>query len=343
MARCQSATSTAIATDSTALNRPVINRASRVQIQPARRGTFVLQSAATGLVRAPAQSKLSFRISGTIQQINVGNGIAVAAGQVMARLDDHDQRMNLRLALDQVAEVQVQLRALIAEYGGRETDTASLKPNARAYVLTKSGYYKAQTALASARQQLDYTVLRAPYAGLVANLSAKPYNFITSYEPFCTLLSRSGLLVEFSVLESELGAVQVGQPVRIMPVAIPGRSYAGRVSEINPFVNGQGLVLVKATLQQPDARLFEGMNARVVLEQRLAGQIIIPRSAVVERSGRKVVFTVEGGLAKWHYVTITHENDTEVAISDGLKAGEQVITSGSLNLAHDAPVTVQNL
>ena len=340
LTNCQSATSTTNQADSTALNRPAVDKNVDVVARPARVGTFALRSAATGLVRAPAQSRLSFRIGGTISQIAVRNGSPVAAGQVLARLDDRDQRMALRLAQDQAAEAQVQLRALIAEYGGQEVDTAGLKPNARAFVLTKSGYYKAQTALAQARQQLDYTVLRSPYAGMVANLTAKSFNFITSFEPFCTLLSRAGLLVEFSVLESELAAVRVGQPVRVLPVSMPGRSYAGQVSEINPFVNGQGLVLVKARIARPDARMFEGMNARVVIERRLPNQVVIPKSAVVERSGRKVVFTAEDGLAKWHYVTIAHENDAEVAIGEGLRAGEQVIVSGNLNLAHDAPVSV---
>lgn len=338
---CQSATSTATEADSTALNRPAPERAVAVRCQTVRRGTFMLRSMSNGLLRAPAQSRLSFRIGGTIRQIAVRNGSRVAAGQALACLDDLDQQMALRLAQDQIAEAKVQLRGLIAEYGGQELDTASLKPNVRAFVLTKSGYFRAQTALAQARQQLDYTVLRAPYAGVVANLTAKPFNFITSFEPFCTLLSRAGLLVEFSVLESELSAVRTGMPVRVVPVALPGRSYAGQVVELNPFVNAQGLVLVKARLHQTDGDLFEGMNARVFIERRIPNQLIIPKAAVVERSGRKVVFTEEEGLAKWHYVTIAHENDTEVAVSEGLNAGEPVIVSGHLNLAHDAPVTRQ--
>ena len=99
-------------------------------------------------------------------------------------------------------------------------------------MLTKSGYYRAHTALAQARQQLDYTVLRAPYAGRVVNLSAKPFNFITSYESFCTLLSRDGLLVDFSVRESELAAVQVGQSARVLPVALPQRNVYRVVASV---------------------------------------------------------------------------------------------------------------
>ena len=128
----------------------------------------------------------------------------------------------------------------------------------------------------------------------------------------------------------------------VVPVALPGKAYVGQVSEINPFVNGQGLVLVRARISHPDRQLFEGMNVRVRIERRLANQVIVPKSAVVERSGRKVVFTVvtEAGprKAKWNYVTIGSENETEVTISEGLKPGDEVITAGNLNLAHDAVV-----
>lgn len=348
---CYSATPSDEEAETTALTKSTVADNPTVVCRPVRISSFALTTAANGLVRAPFQSKLSFRVGGTIQQILAHNGSVVSAGQVLARLDDRDQRLAVRVAQDQLAESRVQLRALIAEYGGSELDTNGLKPNTRAFVLTKSGYFKAQTALAQARQQLEYTTLRAPYAGVVANLAARPYNFITSYEPFCTLLSRAELLVEFSVLESELATVRVGLPVRITPVVLPERAYMGQVQEINPFVNGQGLVLVKARINHADQHLFEGMNARIVIERRLPHQLVVPKSAVVERSGRKVVFTVESanvspnrassGRAKWNYVTIAHENDRDVAISEGLKPGDQVIVSGNLNLAHDAPVRVQ--
>lgn len=302
---------------------------------------FAVTSLSSGIIRATAQSKLSFRISGTVTKIVPHNGSIVTAGQVLAYLDDRDQRLAVRNAQDQVTESWVQLRSLIAEFGGNEIDTNSLKPNTRSFVLTKSGYYKAQTALAQANQQLEYTILRAPYTGTIANLTAKLYSFITSYESFCTLLSKDELVVEFSVLESELGLIKIGQHVRITPVVMATQNFLGSISEINPYISTQGLVLVKAKINRSDIRLFDGMNARVVIERRFANQLVIPKSAVVERSGRKVVFTVENGLAKWHYVTVSHENELEVAISGGLKTGEQIIISGSLNLAHDAPVFVQ--
>ena len=83
------------------------------------------------------------------------------------------------------------------------------------------------------------------------------------------------------------------------------------------------------------------MNARIIIEKTLLNQLVVPKSAVVERSGRKVVFAYENGLAKWNYVSIAHENETSVVISEGLKAGAFVIIEGNLNLGHDAKVEIK--
>lgn len=83
------------------------------------------------------------------------------------------------------------------------------------------------------------------------------------------------------------------------------------------------------------------MNARIIIEKTLLNQLVVPKSAVVERSGRKVVFTYENGLAKWNYVSIAHENETSVVIAEGLKVGALVIIEGNLNLGHDAKVEIK--
>jgi RND family efflux transporter MFP subunit len=139
-----------------------------------------------------------------------------------------------------------------------------------------------------------------------------------------------------------LGVVMLGQIAKVKSLAYSERNYVGKVSEINPFVNEQGLVLIKVRIQNPDQYLLEGMNAQVIIEKNLQNQIVIPKEAVVERSGKKVVFVYENGLAKWNYVTVAHENSQEVAISEGLKVGQKVIVEGNLNLGHDAKVVVES-
>jgi RND family efflux transporter MFP subunit len=320
---------------------------SQVAVVEAKMQPFALELLSNGRVLAQGRASLQFKMSGIIERIVVSNGQSVSAGALLAVLDNSAQQVAVEQAQVQLKEARLELNKLLIEYGGEDNDSSSVRPRIWEAVKTKSGYFRAQANLHSARLILDNTYLRAPYSGVVANLKTKAHNPTTMSEPFCLLLSRAAVLVEFSVLESELSVVQVGQEARVLPVALEGRSYAAVVSEVNPFVNEQGLVLVKARIQNPDKQLFEGMNARVIIEKQLGSQLVVPKEAVVERSGRKVVFCYEAesdtlGLAKWHYVTVLHENQQQLAIGEGLKAGEKVIVEGNMNLGHDARVRLKN-
>ena len=109
--------------------------------------------------------------------------------------------------------------------------------------------------------------------------------------------------------------------------------------EINPLVEESGMVRVKASVAA-EKRLFEGMNVRVSVQRSLGKQLVVPKSAVVLRSGKQVVFTLVNGKAHWNYVRTGLENADSYTIVEGLKAGDRVITTGNLNLAHEASVTV---
>lgn len=307
----------------------------------ARQGVFILQLLANGKASAQAQSQLQFRVSGMVEQVLVSNGSAVKAGQLLASLYHQNEQIAIENAQQQIAEAEVEINDLLIQLRGKENDSSSVPPKVWAYIKLRSGYNKAQLALRQAQIQLENTYLRAPYAGTIANLHTQAYNPTPASEPFCTLLSRATMQVQFPILETELAEVQVGQRIRVSPVALPQKTYSGTVSEINPVVSEQGLVQVKARIQQADNQLFEGTNVQVVVEKMLPNQLIIPKTAVVERSGRKVVFTEEGGFAKWHYVSILHENATDVTIIEGLSVGERVIVEGNLNLGHDAQVKVK--
>jgi hypothetical protein len=84
--------------------------------------------------------------------------------------------------------------------------------------------------------------------------------------------------------------------------------------------------------------MIDGMNARVRVSKNLGKRLVVPKSAVVLRSGREVVFTLEEGKAMWNYVTTGIENLDSREILEGLTAGQTVITDGNENLAHQTPV-----
>lgn len=303
---------------------------------------FAVQVLATGKVAALTQAKINFKIVGTVQKIWVSNSTTVKEGQILAILDNEQQRIVLQQAINQLEDAEVELHRLLIEFGGKDRDTNSVSTRILVNIKAKSGFNKALTNVRDARLKLDNTILKAPYTGVVANLKTKAYNASPTVEPFCSIISRKNMVVEVAILESELGIITLGQIAKVTSLAYPDKNYIGKVSEINPVVNEQGLVLIKVSILNPDYYLLDGMNAQVIIEKNIINQIVIPKDAVVERSGKKVVFVYENGLAKWNYVTVTNENSQEVAISNGLKAGDKVIVEGNLNLGHDAKVILKN-
>ena len=206
----------------------------------------------------------------------------------------------------------------------------------------KSGFNAAQTQFNMAKYDMERATLTAPIGGVIANLFAKPYTLSSPSEVFCNIIDTRSLEVQFTVLENELGFINIGDNMKIVPF-MPELEVGGRVSEINPWVNENGMVQIKANVNY-NARLVEGMNVRVSTFRSAGKQWVVPKTAVVLRTGKQVVFTVVDDKAIWNYVQTGMENATEYTItSETLKDGDQIIVSGNINLAHESPVTVTDV
>ena len=164
-------------------------------------------------------------------------------------------------------------------------------------------------------------------------------------EPFCRVIATGNTEVDFTVLESELPLIKTGDKVEVTPYASTVGMCAGSISEINPLVDENGMVRVKARVEG-GSKLFDGMNVRVSVKRALDNQMVIPKTAVVLRSGKQVLFTLKEGKAMWNYIHTGLENMTEYTLvnweADGLEEGMEVIATGNINLAHEAPVKVIN-
>ena len=163
---------------------------------------------------------------------------------------------------------------------------------------------------------------------------------MSTADAFCTVIGSNRMEVDFTVLENELPLIKQDDRVTVSPYANPGAKYEGRISEINPLVDEKGMVNVKATVASR-GELFSGMNVRVKVRRELPDQLVIPKSALVLRSGKQVVFTLKNDMAIWNYVQTQLENsDSYTLVGEEIKEGDLVIATGNVNLAHEAPVTV---
>ena len=163
------------------------------------------------------------------------------------------------------------------------------------------------------------------------------------------LLDLSTLLVDVEILENEIGRVAVGQRTRVLPVGLPGKEFTGTVLHLNPLVDTKAKTM-KVTIALREGRrqagrsssfLRPGMFATVHIETDvLTHRLLVPRAALLIRDGRSLVFIVERGIAKWHYVETGSSNDELLEIRSGIATGDTVIVDGHYTLAHDAPVSV---
>lgn len=293
-----------------------------------------------GKIAASSYVDLRFaNSSAPIEKINFKNGQRVRKGETIASLDLFKLEKMLATAVNSLERSRLDYAEALIGQGYDPEDTIKVPAEVKRLAKLRSGMNQAEIQLAEAKRNLEDAVLKAPFDGIVANLFQKPGNWPDGSQPLCRILSAGSMEVDFPVLENELPLLHAGDAVEVRPYS-SDRIYQGRVSSINPFVDKDGMVKVNASVSSPDG-LFDGMNVRVSVKRDVETALVVPKSAVVLRSGgRKVVFTLVDGKAYWNYVATSLENMGEYVITEGLEPGQQVIITGNANLAHESPVKV---
>lgn len=316
-----------------------------VQVQTVKSGNFPLRTISSGTLEAARQLQLTAPAGGQILELALEEGKMVKQGQLILKLDDAEAQFRLRESQLQLEEAIVTKQDMIVSNGGIATVDTSVTSQKLEFILISSGYKRAQQAIEEAEMALAKTKLYAPFGGMVADLQVRPHQQIGSGTEIARLIDPTSFEVVFPLLETEAVMIRSGQSVIVRPTALPGREVSAEITGLNPVVSEQGLVDVRARLRAGSLTqsLFEGMKVEVIIERPMRNQLIVPKSAVVLRSGREVVFSYdpETQLAKWNYVQVAQENDEAVAIAEGLEANMLIIYEGNLNLAHDARVVVK--
>ena len=302
--------------------------------------TFNRELSGNGKVVAKRSAEMRFSSLEQIAHVWVRNGDKVRKGEKLAQLDLFALERSLAQAKDNLEQSKLDLQDVLIGRGYSLDAQASAPADEVELAKVKSGYNKTLIAYELAENNFRKATLVAPFDGVIANLKAKGNN-ISNGDVFCMVIDDKNPEVEFSVLESELSLVKRGYPVYVQPfVNSTSEALIGSVSEINPIVENNGMVKVKAQVKN-NGTLLQGMNVNILLRQPMEQALVIPKSAVVMRSGKPVVFTRVNGKAQWNYVQITAENSDSCVVAprskeyEGLSVGDSVIVSGNLNLAHE--------
>ena len=316
---------------------------NEVTVMKLAKGNFNHELVSNGKIVAKEYADLYFRTSEVVAKVYVKNGMYVRKGQKLAELDLFKLNNTLTQNKNALAQANLEMQDVLIGQGYAPDNLSAVPAEKLELAKVKSGYERAKAQYEASLYDVEQATLIAPFDGVVANLFDKQYNMPKSGEPFCRIIRTSAMEVDFTVLESELPLIKVGDQVEVTPYATAVGTRTGNVSEINPLVDENGMVRVKAQVNGGD-KLFDGMNVRISVKRSVPDQMVVPRTAIVLRAGKQVIFTVKDSIAMWNYVQTGLENLSEYTLvnweASGLQEGMTVITTGNVNLAHETPVKI---
>ena len=316
---------------------------------PAVQDTMVIAVTAAGEAAAWRQAVVSSLVAGELRQLSVRENAQVSTGTPLAAIDPAQFQLALGEAEAALRQAEAQYRE-VTLFDDRITD-ANARAERQKTARAKTGLDAAQLRVERAKLELSRTRSTAPFAARVASVKVVPGQWVRQGDELMTVVDISRVKVDVQVLESEVGLLSVGRSARVSFAAFPGEVFTGRIETINPMVDSKTRsAKVVVALANADGRILPGMYARVSLDARqLPDRVMVPRSAILERDRRKMLFVFEGegtrGLAKWRYVTTGAENETMVEIVESpdtemVRPGEIVLTAGHHTLTHDARIRV---
>lgn len=315
------------------------DKSTTVKVMKVKEQDFNYELISNGRVNSMYKVTLKFSSNEIIKKIHVKNGSWVNKGQIIAELDKFKLESNLFQAEDSREKALLELQDVLIGQGYSLKDSTNIPPQVMKIARVRSNYDQSLNNYSIAKYNLEQATLYAPISGVIANLWDKELNYPNN--PFCTVLDNRNPEIEFNILESEVNLVNLNDKVLVSPFSLPEHIVEGRISEINPLVDHNGMIRVKATVHNKGNKFYEGMNVKVKVQRLLGKRIVVPKTALVLRTNRKVIFTLKNNQSIWNYVETAQENSDSYVITEGINVGDSVIYEGSINLAHESPVIIK--
>lgn len=317
-----------------------------IEIAVLQKGLFKKELVNNGKLVALRKSELQFRVGEELEKLSFRNGDEVKTGQVIAELNPFTYRQQVANIQIQMKRARLEMQNVLIGQGYNTMDSTAIPPHIYEMASVRSGFAEASQSLKTAQFNLESTHLVAPFSGKLANIEQKQYDKVNVGTTFCTLIDDSEFEAEFRIVESEANDIRLGSEVQLIPFS-DQTIYKGRISEVNPVIDANGLILVKALVKNPGG-LIDGMNVKVLVEREIPDQLVVPKSAVLLRDNQEVLFKcTRDTVAFWTYIQTTGENTTSYSViahpdkGATLEPGDTIIISGNLNLAHESKVVVK--
>lgn len=284
---------------------------------------------------------------GTITRIHADSGTAVKAGDLLVELDTSVEVAQLASA---------QARAELSRINfDRAKDLWDRNATSKSeFDLADATLKQAVADVAALNALIGKKQVRAPFDGRVGIRLVNVGQFMARGRALLPLQKLDPIYVNFSIPQRQLPAIALGQEVGIAVDAFPGRSFTATVTAINSEVDAATRnISIQATMSNPQEVLRAGMFARVEVQMTAAEpQVVVPATSISYASYGNSVFIVEKMKdaegkeylgVRQQFVKLGATRGDLVAITEGVKVGEQVVTSGVFKLRNGAAVQVNNI
>lgn len=317
---------------------------AKVAVAPAVLADFPMALSGIGSLEAVRQVQVPAEADGRIAQILFTPGERVKAGQLLVLMNDAPEQGELARLQAQTRNARTLLertrRLLPQQAATREQlDQA------------QSDYEQAAADMKRVQALIEQKRVKAPFDGVLGVRRVNLGQFARAGDPLVSLTDASSIYANITLPEQALGALRAGQPVTLTVDAHAGRQFEGKVTTIEPQVDpGTRTVRVQATLANADGALAAGMFAhgRIGLPDR-PNVITVPETAVSYSAYGDSVYVLTapktdqqgaGPTVRQAYVKTAERVRGRVVVTEGLEAGDQVVTSGQLRLHNGAAVEV---
>lgn len=292
----------------------------------------------SGTLEPVRQALLNARVAGEVTDVPVREGESVAAGAVLVRQDSRDMRARL-------AQAEAAVQSVRAEHANAREQVDKYRQLAQQNYFSRNDLNKATTQEAVlksqlnaneaqvvvARKELENALLRAPFAGMVAERLVEPGQLVLPNTPLLRLVDLSELELAIQLPANEIARVQKGQKVSFRTEAYGNAEFTGTVVRLNPLASASNRkITVYALVKNPDLRLRGGLfvHGRLKDDSAVAG-LVIPATAVQTVAGKTGVMVVRRERLAWQPVTVgaRDERSGQVLVQDGLKEGDTVLAT----------------
>jgi len=312
----------------------------------------------SGTARAGMESKISFKVEGTLVSLPIKVGDVVRKGQIIAVLDPKDYEIEKQEAEASLARAQAEARNAAANYDRvrqlYENQNASRNDldAARASAESAEATVRSErTKLDQARLKLGYTRLLAPATGSIASVDVEINENVQAGKTVALFHSGSSIEVEVAIPESLISEIRKDSQVTVTFDALPGKEFSGTVTEV-----GVGAVQFATTypviirLIGRNSDVLSGMTAEVTFRFKSSDQrkrFLVPPVALGEDREGRFLFIVEPtdpgyGIVRRKEVTVGELTSGGIEVLSGLEDGDLVVTAGIGSLTDNAKVKLPN-